>query len=348
MPLSSSLIETTVTRMLERADLAGGQTRLASGAFPSEIWGSVVDAGLPLLLCPAERGGIGGSLEEAVEVAQLCGRGGLPAPLIETIVGNWLCGLSGREPSEAPVISLIDVSTRIPDRQEIESGVAKWEAIPWARNAELATIAEGGANGLCVCFIPGQAHVVKSDAHLAGEWRDSVDLSGIDASSVVWHDLPADITGETILARMALLRAAAMVGAMERAAQMSIDYTTQRNQFGRPLAAFQGIQHMLAIVATEVAASRAAVMAAATEPDVERAVFLSAVAKARAGDAAGVVAAAAHQAHGAMGFTEEYGLGLATKRLWSWRSEDGSEEFWCEWLGARARQTGDLWRVITA
>lgn len=348
MPLSSSMIETTVRRMLERADLGRGQARLANGVFPSEIWQSVVDAGLPLLLCPAEIGGIGGSLEEAIEVAQLCGNGGLPVPLIETMVGNWLCGLAGHEPGEAPVIPVIDVNTRIPTRQEIESGAARWRAIPWARHAELATIAEGGANGLCVGLISGQTHVVEADANLAGEWRDSVDLSNIDGSSIGWHDLPADITRDTILAWMALLRAAAMVGAMERAAQMSIDYTAQRTQFGRPLAAFQAIQHMLSTLVTEVAASRAAVMAAATEPNVERAVFLAAVAKARAGDAAGIVAAAAHQAHGAMGFTEEYGLGLATKRLWSWRSEDGSEGYWCEWLGTRARQTGDLWGVVAA
>lgn len=347
MPLSS-MIETTVTRMLERADLAGGQAQLTNGVFPSEIWQSVVDAGLPLLLCPAEIGGIGGSLEEAVEVAQLCGAGGLPAPLLETMVGNWLCGLAGRAPGEAPVIPLIDVDTPIPARNEFESGAAKWQAVPWARLAELMIIAKGGANDLRVALMPGQTCVVESDANLAGEWRDSVVLSDLEASSVVWHDLPGDITGETILARMALLRAAAMVGAMERAAQMSIDYTAQRTQFGRPLAAFQAIQQMLAIVATEVAASRAAVMAAATELDIERFIFLAAVAKARAGDAASVVAAAAHQAHGAMGFTEEYGLGLATKRLWAWRSEDGSESYWCEWLGARARQAGDLWGVIAA
>lgn len=345
----SSMIETTVTRMLERADLAGGQALLANGAFPSAIWRSVADAGLPLLLCPAEIGGIGGSLEEAAEVARLCGAGGLPAPLIETMVGNWLCGLAGREPGDGPVVPLIDVTTRIPSRQAIESGAAKWRAVPWARQAELAIVAEGGSNnGLCVGLVNGKAYVAETDANLAGEWRDIVDLSGIDASSVIWRDLPAEITGETILARMALLRAAAMAGAMERAGQMSIDYAAQRIQFGRPLAAFQAIQHMLAILATEVAASRAAVMAAATEPDVERAVFLAAVAKARAGDAAGIVAASAHQAHGAMGFTEEYGLGLATKRLWSWRSEDGSEGYWCEWLGTRARQAGDLWGIIAA
>lgn len=342
------MIETTLARMLERADLAGGRALVANGELPGEIWRSVAEAGLPLLLCPAEFGGIDGSMEDAAEVALLCGADGLPAPLVEAMIGNWLCGLAGLEPGDAPVVPLIDAGAKIPTRKEIERGALKWRNVPWARHARLAIIAEGDAGGHCIGLVAGRQYIAETGVNLAGEPRDVVALSGPDLARVVWRDLPADISGDAILSRMALLRAAAMAGAMERAARMSIDYTAQRAQFGRPLSGFQAIQHMLATMATEAAAARAAVMAAATEPDAARAVFLAAVAKARAGDAACVVAAAAHQVHGAMGFTEEYGLGLATKRLWSWRDEDGSEGHWCEWLGARAREAGDLWTVIAA
>jgi acyl-CoA dehydrogenase len=47
--------------------------------------------------------------------------------------------------------------------------------------------------------------------------------------------------------------------------------------------------------------------------------------KAQASSGAGVVAAIAHQLHGAIGTTEEHRLRLTTTRLWSWRDEDGSE-----------------------
>jgi alkylation response protein AidB-like acyl-CoA dehydrogenase len=129
---------------------------------------------------------------------------------------------------------------------------------------------------------------------------------------------------------------------------LSLAYTSDRTQFGRSLASFQVIQQTLAVMATQVAAARSAVMVASVQSDSERAVFMAAVAKARAGDAAGIVAASAHQVHGAMGFTQEYGLGISTKRLWSWRSEDGSESHWQEWLGTRAREVGDMWTVIAA
>jgi acyl-CoA dehydrogenase len=48
-------------------------------------------------------------------------------------------------------------------------------------------------------------------------------------------------------------------------------------------------------------------------------------AKAQASQGAGIVAAIAHQLHGAIGTTEEHRLRLTTTRLWSWRDEDGSE-----------------------
>ena len=75
-----------------------------------------------------------------------------------------------------------------------------------------------------------------------------------------------------------------------------------------------------------------------------------AAAKLRAGEAAGAVAAIAHQVHGAMGFTLEYPLHRLTKRLWSWREEYGDETYWGIELGrtmARAGAEG-LWPAITA
>ena len=51
------------------------------------------------------------------------------------------------------------------------------------------------------------------------------------------------------------------------------------------------------------------------------------------GEAAATGAAIAHQVHGAMGFTYEYSLHHATRRLWAWREEFGNEDFWAMRLG---------------
>src|SRR5690606_3904796 len=72
-------------------------------------------------------------------------------------------------------------------------------------------------------------------------------------------------------------------------------------------------------------------------------------AKLRAGEAAGVCAAIAHQAHGAIGVTREYSLHPLTRRLWSWRDEYGSEAYWAERIGKAAMAEGAdrLWSWLT-
>jgi acyl-CoA dehydrogenase len=348
MSSSLSMIETTVDRLLERSDLAAGHTALQGGAFPAQIWSDVAEASLPMLLCSEDAGGVGAGFDDAVELARLCGAGGMPVPIVETLIGNWLLGLTGVEPGANPVTALIDVTTAVPDIDRLSHSPAVWRNVPWARHADLLVVAKS-KDKLRIGLVPAGANVAAVHGkNLAGEPRDTVDLADCDVTSIVWHDLPAGIDPLQILARMALLRAASMVGAMERALQLSLAYTSDRNQFGRSLASFQVIQHTLAVMATQVAAARSAVTVAGVQSEPARAVFMAAVAKARAGDAAGVVAASAHQVHGAMGFTQEYSLGIATRRLWSWRSEDGSESHWQQWLGAHAREAGDIWAVIAA
>ncbi len=75
-----------------------------------------------------------------------------------------------------------------------------------------------------------------------------------------------------------------------------------------------------------------------------------AVAKIRAGKAAGIACRIAHQVHGAMGFTQEYSLQHATRRLWAWRDEAGGEALWARRFGQRLAAGGAdaLWPATTA
>ena len=192
---------------------------------------------------------------------------------------------------------------------------------PWGRVADRVVTVEGE---MSVEFD------VAEDANLAGESRDRLRLR--KARRV-------DVPGQ-LVERMALSRAALMAGALERILAMAIDYATEREQFGRPIARFQTVQHSLAVLAGEVAAARCAcdgaIMATASSD------FGAAVgaAKARVGEAAGVVAEIAHQVHGAMGFTHEHSLHHFTRRLWAWRDEYGRETHWQEQLGRRVAGRG--------
>jgi acyl-CoA dehydrogenase len=115
----------------------------------------------------------------------------------------------------------------------------------------------------------------------------------------------------------------------------------EREQFGRPLARFPTVQQELARMAGEVALISAATQAAvAAEGTAAEGVSAVVAAKAQASSSAGVVAAIAHQLHGAIGTTEEHRLRLTTTRLWSWRDEDGSEAECCAELGRAALAAG--------
>ena len=78
--------------------------------------------------------------------------------------------------------------------------------------------------------------------------------------------------------------------------------------------------------------------------------FSTAVAKVRCGEAATRGTGIAHQLHGAIGFTHEHALHFATKRLWSWREEFGSDAFWAAELGraAIAERAAGFWPALSA
>ena len=201
---------------------------------------------------------------------------------------------------------------------------------PWARAANRVLDLDGA---LHVSF------TVEPGANIAGEPRDSVH-AGQTVAVAVPSELPL---------YMALSRTSLMSGALERTMEMSVSYAMERAQFGRPIAKFQAIQHNLALLAGEVAAAVRACDGAIEALGTNGADNQIAAAKARVGEAAGVVAEIAHQVHGAFGFTHEHSLHHYTRRLLAWRDEYGREHEWQERLGRRAAARGadQLWDFIT-
>jgi alkylation response protein AidB-like acyl-CoA dehydrogenase len=144
---------------------------------------------------------------------------------------------------------------------------------------------------------------------------------------------------------MAMMLAAKMAGALNAALDLSVQYTRERQQFGKPLASFQAIQQQLAVFAEEAAAADIAAASAFRAADRGDAWFEIACAKLRANQAARISISIAHQVHGAMGFTAEYRLQHLTKRLWAWGSEHGNERTWSDRIGTRiaARGPANFW-----
>ena len=166
---------------------------------------------------------------------------------------------------------------------------------------------------------------------------------------------PGGVDEDALFQMGAAVRTAQIAGALRGILDMSVDYAQERMAFGRPIGKFQAVQHNLARLGGETAASIAAVGAVADRlgrSDIfdDQVLFEVAAAKTRVGEAAGEGAAIGHQVHGAIGFTDEHILHRYTMRLWSWREDFGSESVWAVRLGemVAARGADALWPMVTA
>jgi hypothetical protein len=131
--------------------------------------------------------------------------------------------------------------------------------------------------------------------------------------------------------------AAEIVGLMEPAIEMTVEHVRVRRQFGRPLGAFQVIQHRLAECRVLLDGARLLVREAAANGSPESAALAATYAQ----DAAAKVIQETHQFHGAIGLTLEYPLHYWTFRLRTLHGELGgaSEQ------GVAAAEL--LWRAET-
>lgn len=330
-----------------------------AGAPQDLLWQAIEENGLPRVLVPEDQGGVGGGWAEAEVVIRAAGKYLAPVPLVESILAGWLLSNAQLDMpsgllSIAPVRSdeILTIS-RDGTGFRITGSVTR---VPWGRSvAHLAVFGrlDGKADGdPYVALVSAEAwSVTLEDRNIAAEPRDSLHFNGQVVAAAL---LPKHLDPERLFAFGAMARAAQIAGALEMALEQSVQYANDRSQFGTPIGKFQAVQQELARMAGEVAAAGAAVENASRAADRpgdrggSGAGFEMAVAKIRASEAASIVAGIAHQAHGAMGFTYEHALHFATRRLWSWRAEFGSENFWSEHLGRSLASHGGpaLWPYL--
>jgi acyl-CoA dehydrogenase len=345
------LLRETVERLLAEHGTPERIAAAAEAGWDAALWQALERTGLTLAGSPEEFGGSGGDLASAAEIAVTAGAAAAPVPLAETLAAGMLLARAGQPIPPGPLTLAVAAGRDQALRR-----------VPYGRLA--TTVAAGAdADGDWLALIARPARV-QHGRNLAAEPRDEVE-PGADAEV---RGAPAG-TADHARRLLRLFRSLLIAGAARRALELTVTYVREREQFGRPLARFPTVQQELARMAGEVAlvtaATQAAVAAmqaagaatqaagAATQADRAEAPAGGAMsvlaAKAQASDSAGIVAAIAHQLHGAIGTTEEHRLRLTTTRLWSWRDEDGpASECFAE-LGRAALRSGagGLWPWLT-
>lgn len=344
-------LEKTIDRICEAHCSKAVFMASESGTWPQALWQALDEVGLPQACLPEDQGGSGLSFADALYVLRRTAFHAAPVPLAETFIASRLLAAAGMPvPSGVLSVSVAHAQDRLHLHSEGPTPTLSGHAhrVPWGLSCDhLVVVAErDGASCLAVLE---RAHLAQcrheSVKNLAGEPR--VQLEFDHTPVMAWAPLPG--AAERLRGEGALMRSVQMAGALQRALAYALQYANERVQFGRPIGKFQAVQHMLAVLAGHVAATAAAVDAAVEASALAPDAFAVAVAKSRAGEAAGKGAEIAHQVHGAMGFTREHNLHHLTRRLWAWRDEFGNETHWQTRIGEMAVQQGadQLWPFLT-
>ena len=301
---------------LEQKHIVAAESRV----LPGELFATLAENGIFLMLVPEEQGGIGASVAEALAILKPAGSAAAPGPLLETMLGNGLLAQAGVAPVEG-TIALAFVGA-----DEL-AGAVTLHDVGWGGLADHVLVVADDAGRARLTLSAGADWLATPGEGAAGEPSDRLSAPSLPGASAV---LDAAGSYADALRRAALLRAGQQLGAIEWSFTRSIDYTGERSQFGKPIAKFQVIQQMLAELAGHVLAASTLLDAA----PVGLSETLVAAAISRVGDAADSAIAICHQVHGAIGYSKEYALNYRTRRLMAWRADFGGVEYW---RGALAR-----------
>jgi alkylation response protein AidB-like acyl-CoA dehydrogenase len=270
--------------------------------FTDESWAGICELGWPALLVAEEHGGLGLGVVELAVVQEELGATLAPSPFLSTVAAAALIAEAGSAEQRErwlPGLAAGDLRATVATLVEDDG----WTAVPDADGADVVVVRDGGEWALTE---GASAEAVEALDPTRRLWR-------VRASGEL-DPLPGDGSRAVDIAAVAL--AAESVGVARRAMDMAVQYAKEREQFGRPIGAYQGVSHACAQMLLEVQGARSTALYAAWaldhEPD--SGPLAASMAKAYASDAGWRVPAAALQVHGGIGFTWEHDLHLWLKR----------------------------------
>jgi alkylation response protein AidB-like acyl-CoA dehydrogenase len=286
-----------------------------------EMWAQLTQLGLTGLTVPEEFGGLGMSELDFVLLAQECGYVALNEPLVHSVL------------VATPLLSSIDdielKQTWLPKiasgEAKVVVGVEENGLVEDAHIADLLLLQHGDeihAVEKGQVILRANESIDPCRQLFAVKWTPSSDTcvaSGENARALI----------TATINRGALACAAQALGLTQRMLDMTVQYTSDRHQFGKPIGSFQAVKHNMANVAVRWEYAKAVVYRAAFAVANNQlvAVEASSHAKLAACEASDLAAKNCIQAHGAMGYTWEVDLHIFMKRAWAFNNAWGDKAF---------------------
>jgi alkylation response protein AidB-like acyl-CoA dehydrogenase len=273
----------------------------ADSPYDDAIWKEMCELGWPGIALPEEHGGQGLGVVELVILLEQSGYALAPSPLISNAFAGTVIAAAGSDEQKARWLPGIASGE--------ERGAAEFtnEPVPLVGAA-------GGSAVLVLADGDGAKLVPTADATLERIGLIDSTRAYFVARADGGDPMPGDIAPAVDAGMVAL--AAECVGVAQRALDISVEYAKEREQFGRPIGAYQAVSHRLADMLWEVEEARSLTYYAAWCADAkpESLPLAASMAKARASDAATSVTHNAIQTLGGIGFTWEHDVHFFLKR----------------------------------
>ncbi|MAG30882.1 MAG: acyl-CoA dehydrogenase [Deltaproteobacteria bacterium] len=312
--------------------------------YPDELWKQLVELGLVGMLIPEEFGGQAQGLLEAAIVYEEFGRALAPIPhFVSGVLSagaialaggdeqkqTWLPGIANGDSILTPAwleprngFGAKGVQMRaVQDGDDFVLSGVKLHVNFASSAARLVVLARtGDAEQDVDLFLvdPRAAGVSMSQRHnLGSETTYRVDFDGARVSSAdrLGRAGSGWATWDAVMRDGIVLAAAQASGGAQAALEMTVEYAKTRQQFGKPLGAFQSISHDLADAATAIEGGMTLVYEAALSRSVGRdAPKLAPMAKLFMCHAFRDITAMCQQVWGGVGFTIEYDIQLYFRR----------------------------------
>jgi alkylation response protein AidB-like acyl-CoA dehydrogenase len=271
-------------------------------SYDEGLWREISELGWPGIAIAEDDGGQGLGMVELATLLEESGYVCAPSPLLGTAGAALVISAAGS------------------DEQRSE-----W--LPKLASGEATGSFGGFADGQSTlfCDLPTADVVVTLDGEGAllapASEVDFEPFKAIDStrsyglvSEAAGERLPGDVDAGRD--RLAVAIAGELTGIAQRTLEMATDYARERQQFGRPIGAYQAVSHRIAgmLLATEESRSLTYYAAWTADAEPETLPMAAAMAGARSADAGWEVPSSALQVFGGIGFTWEHDLQFWLKR----------------------------------
>lgn len=325
------LAATVRSLLARRADSAAVRTAARSEeGFDPALWETLCEQiGAAALAVPEEYGGAGFTTFETGVVLEELGRSLTPSPLLASVVAAEALLAAGDAEACArllPRIAAGEVATLAwsgtagmpaatePVRAEEGALTGAVDHVLFGAQATVLLVAAAGPGGPVLHEVnPTQVEVTRTPAMDTTQQLARLSFDAVRAE-------PIGGDGPAALARAhragAVGVASLQLGCLQRALDMTVEHTGEREQFGRPIGSFQALKHRMADMLVQVEMSRSATWAAsyAVASGAADADELTTAAASYCGDALMHVAGEAVQMHGGIAITWEHDAQMVLKR----------------------------------